>query len=97
MRRSAPVGGLLLALLAMASSASAVDTLGDLRKRGAIVWGGDQEGGGPYVYPRDDDPSRVTGFEVGEEHVPALPERARGDPLRRADECSTSRRVRSIP
>ena len=57
-------GGLLLALLAIASSASAVDTLGDLRKRHAIVWGGDQEGGGPYVYPREDDPSRVTGFEV---------------------------------
>ena len=24
----------------------------------------DEEGGGPYVYPRDDDPSQTTGFEV---------------------------------
>lgn len=28
------------------------------------MWGADQEGGGPYVYARDDDPSKVTGFEV---------------------------------
>ena len=40
------------------------DALADVRVRGALVWGGDQEGGGPYVYPRDDDPSQVTGFEV---------------------------------
>jgi polar amino acid transport system substrate-binding protein len=31
---------------------------------GKLVWCGDQEGGGPYVYPADDDPSRVVGFEV---------------------------------
>jgi len=31
---------------------------------GHLVWGGDQEGGGPYVYPAEDDPSRVIGFEV---------------------------------
>src|SRR5262249_48281077 len=29
-----------------------------------LVWCGDQEGGGPYVYPADDDPNRVVGFEV---------------------------------
>lgn len=29
-----------------------------------IRWGGDQEGGGPYIYPQDDDPTQVTGFEV---------------------------------
>jgi len=40
------------------------DTLADVRARGELVWGADQEGGGPYVYPRDDDPSQVTGFEV---------------------------------
>ncbi len=27
-------------------------------------WGGDQEGGGPYIFPRDDDPTKVIGFEV---------------------------------
>jgi polar amino acid transport system substrate-binding protein len=31
---------------------------------GVLTWGGDQEGGGPYVYPADDDPRRVVGFEV---------------------------------
>ena len=40
------------------------DTLADIQGRGELVWGADQEGGGPYVYPRDDDPSQVTGFEV---------------------------------
>jgi polar amino acid transport system substrate-binding protein len=52
-----------LACLAL-SRASAADTLDDVRKRGALLWGADQEGGGPYVYPREDDPNRVTGFEV---------------------------------
>jgi polar amino acid transport system substrate-binding protein len=30
----------------------------------ALRWGADQEGGGPYIYPRDDDPTQVVGFEV---------------------------------
>ncbi len=64
MRRSSRVAGAVLALLVSVSARVAADTLADLRQRGAIVWGGDQEGGGPYIYPRDDDPSRVTGFEV---------------------------------
>jgi polar amino acid transport system substrate-binding protein len=29
-----------------------------------LTWGGDQEGGGPYIFPQPDDPNRVTGFEV---------------------------------
>src|SRR5262249_47794886 len=29
-----------------------------------LVWGGDQEGGAPYIYPQPDDPRRVVGFEV---------------------------------
>ena len=36
----------------------------NLELAGPLVWGGDQEGGGPYVYPADDDPNRVLGFEV---------------------------------
>jgi polar amino acid transport system substrate-binding protein len=46
-----------------ARTASA-DVLVDMRKEGRMLWGGDQEGGGPYVFPRMDDPARVTGFEV---------------------------------
>ncbi|MBI4951967.1 MAG: ABC transporter permease subunit [Myxococcales bacterium] len=38
--------------------------LEEIRQRGRLVWGADQEGGGPYVYPREDDPRQVTGFEV---------------------------------
>src|SRR3954454_25379152 len=40
------------------------DALSDMRKSGRMQWGGDQEGGGPYVFPQDKDPSQVTGFEV---------------------------------
>jgi polar amino acid transport system substrate-binding protein len=29
-----------------------------------LRWGGDQEGGGPYIFPHDDDPTKVVGFEV---------------------------------
>ena len=52
----------LLALL-FAVPARADDGL-PLLQRGTLIWGGDQEGGGPYVYPADDDPRRVVGFEV---------------------------------
>ncbi len=52
-----------VALLLVPTAAHA-DLLDDVRARGVLVWGADQEGGGPYVYPRDDDPDQVTGFEV---------------------------------
>lgn len=35
-----------------------------LQTPGILVWGADQEGGGPYVYPDDTDPNRLIGFEV---------------------------------
>jgi len=55
------LGGLLATLAGAAAIAFLI-----LRPRhdGALVWGGDQEGGGPYIYPRSDDPTQVTGFEV---------------------------------
>ena len=43
---------------------SLADKLDEVRLRGVLQWGGDQEGGGPYVFPRQDDPNQVTGFEV---------------------------------
>jgi polar amino acid transport system substrate-binding protein len=52
-----------LAIWAYAPAARA-DGLADIRAQKKLVWGGDQEGGGPYIFPRDDDPARVTGFEV---------------------------------
>lgn len=54
----------LLVLAFLRTPPATADTLADVRARGTLVWGGDQEGGGPYVYPREDDPTRVTGFEV---------------------------------
>jgi polar amino acid transport system substrate-binding protein len=60
-----PIRLLLLVVLALAGARPAMaDRLTDVRNRGVLQWGGDQEGGGPYVYPRQDDPNQVTGFEV---------------------------------
>lgn len=53
----------LIAVLAWSHAARA-DTLDEVRKAGKLMWGGDQEGGGPFIFPRDDDASQVTGFEV---------------------------------
>ncbi len=38
--------------------------LDDVRARGELIWGGDQEGGGPYIYADPRDPDRLIGFEV---------------------------------
>lgn len=45
-------------------AACADQALDAIRQRGTLIWGADQEGGGPFVYPRPDDPSQLTGFEV---------------------------------
>lgn len=44
--------------------AKADDGLSRIRERGTLIWGADQEGGGPFVYPNPADPTRLTGFEV---------------------------------
>ncbi|MBL8814694.1 MAG: ABC transporter permease subunit [Planctomyces sp.] len=54
---------IMLTLLFSCASASA-DLLDEIRSRGVLRWGADQEGGGPFVYPADDDPGRLIGFEV---------------------------------
>jgi polar amino acid transport system substrate-binding protein len=56
-------GCLVIACVASSRMACA-DTLETVRQRGVLVWGADAEGGGPYVFPRDDDPTQVQGFEV---------------------------------
>lgn len=63
MTRALAALSLLLSFLFVAAGARA-DDLDTVRARGELVWGADQEGGGPYVYPRDDRPDVVTGFEV---------------------------------
>ncbi|HEY0195471.1 MAG TPA: ABC transporter substrate-binding protein/permease [Kofleriaceae bacterium] len=39
-------------------------TLAQIRQRGEITWGGDVQGGEPYVYEDPANPSHVIGFEV---------------------------------
>jgi polar amino acid transport system substrate-binding protein len=38
--------------------------LAEVRARGELVWGGDLQGGEPYVFEDPHDPSRIVGFEV---------------------------------
>lgn len=58
------VGVVALLVTAGPSELSAGERLDRIRQRGTLVWGADQEGGGPFVYPAADDPSRLEGFEV---------------------------------
>ena len=51
-------------LMLLVGSMARADTLDEIRKRGSIRWGGDQEGGGPYIFPKPDNPREITGFEV---------------------------------
>jgi polar amino acid transport system substrate-binding protein len=43
---------------------AAADALDDVQRRGELLWGGDAEGGGPYIYGDPTDPRRLIGFEV---------------------------------
>lgn len=49
-------------MLVVGVSLSFMQTLSAAER--VLRWGGDQEGGGPYIYPHDDDPTRIIGFEV---------------------------------
>ncbi len=56
----------VLAILAWMATAKAVraDALADVRACGELAWGGDLQGGEPYVFEDPADPSRLEGFEV---------------------------------
>ncbi|WP_437227698.1 ABC transporter permease subunit [Planctomicrobium sp. SH661] len=45
-------------------SAHAGEGLQRVLQRGTLIWGADQEGGGPFVYPAPNDPNKLEGFEV---------------------------------
>jgi polar amino acid transport system substrate-binding protein len=64
--RSVRAFALLLCAVAswLVAPRSWADDLERIRADKKLVWGGDQEGGGPYIMPRDDDPAQVTGYEV---------------------------------
>ncbi|HWL93872.1 MAG TPA: ABC transporter permease subunit [Phycisphaerae bacterium] len=51
-------------LTSVTASSAFADRLDEVRARGTLVWGGDEEGGGPYVYPDPANPRRLVGFEV---------------------------------
>lgn len=53
------VFGTVGAFCGLSSNASAADPSPPV-----LRWGADQEGGGPYIYPQDDDPKKLLGFEV---------------------------------
>jgi polar amino acid transport system substrate-binding protein len=40
------------------------DGLDKVKQRGTLIWGGDQEGGAPFVFPDPKDPNKLIGFEV---------------------------------
>jgi polar amino acid transport system substrate-binding protein len=52
-----------LSILAVTAPARA-GTLSDIRARGELRWGGDLQGGEPYVYEDPRDPTNIIGFEV---------------------------------
>lgn len=59
---------LTLVVLWLAGSCGAAllraeDSLQKVQSSGVLRWGADAEGGGPFVYPRDDDPTKYQGFE----------------------------------
>ncbi|GJQ27649.1 MAG: amino acid ABC transporter permease [Phycisphaerae bacterium] len=54
----------VLAILADGLPPAHAELLDEIRARGVMVWGGDQEGNAPYVYPDPDDPDKLVGFEV---------------------------------
>lgn len=43
---------------------TATDSLDAIRARGVLTWGGDLQGGEPYVYDDPNHPGQLTGFEV---------------------------------
>jgi polar amino acid transport system substrate-binding protein len=53
---------LVVALLV--ATAAHADTLSDIQKRGELRWGGDIQGGEPYVYEDPKEPGKLIGFEV---------------------------------
>jgi polar amino acid transport system substrate-binding protein len=56
----------VLAVLAWlaAGAVARADTLSEVRARGEIVWGGDLQGGEPYVFEDPREPTHLEGFEV---------------------------------
>jgi polar amino acid transport system substrate-binding protein len=51
-------------LLGAPPAPDSLDTLAAVERRGELVWGGDIQGGEPYVFEDPSDPEHLVGFEV---------------------------------
>jgi polar amino acid transport system substrate-binding protein len=58
------LAALLLALVGGATRVASAADLGSIRTRGELVWGGDLQGGEPYVFEDANDGGKLVGFEV---------------------------------
>ena len=70
-------------MLLIGGSLSGGEALRTVQQRGTLIWGADQEGGGPFVFPAADDPTRLEGFEVElaavlAQHIGVQPQFAQG-------------------
>lgn len=66
-RRALPLLLSIAAAMACANLTSAVaaaDDWTDAKGTGVLRWGGDTEGGGPYIFPDENDPEKNIGFEI---------------------------------
>lgn len=57
-------GSLLLLAVSTPATAAAEDGLTRIRDKGVLVWGADQEGGGPFVFNDRNDPEKLVGLDV---------------------------------
>jgi polar amino acid transport system substrate-binding protein len=48
----------------LGSTVVRADALDEIKERGTLIWGADKEGGGPYVFPDENDATILRGFEV---------------------------------
>ncbi len=55
---------LAIGCLSSLSALGQDDSLRTVQSKGTLVWGADQEGGGPFVFPDEKDPNKLVGFEV---------------------------------
>jgi len=53
-----------LVLLLLGPGVARADAVADIAQRGELRWGGDLQGGAPYVYEDESAPGKIRGFEV---------------------------------
>ncbi len=62
--RTLPVLATLWLTLLLPTNNASADDLEVVRQRGTLRWGGDQEGGAPFIFPNPERPEELIGFEV---------------------------------